>query len=121
MLVHYNEFAAKLKKNPQKLGVKTLCKNEPHVHATYKKYRKKAGMKAQEDYPTMKNGGKKDLKTTLHLLHITVSCNRRRVAFLSLSSTIFHSRVAFLCFHPCLVSLCFTGPPLLVVNSYRKF
>ena len=40
----------------------------------------------------------------------------------SLSLTgFFCSRVVFLCFHPCLVSVLFTGPSLLVVNIYRKF
>ena len=45
----------------------------------------------------------------------TVICKRYRVVFQSSLSTIFCSRVIFLCFHPH-VSVLFTGPCLCVVN-----
>ena len=47
--------------------------------------------------------------------------NRSRAVFQSFFATIFCSRVVFLCFHSCLVSVRFTGPSLLVVNFYRNF
>ena len=63
---------------------------------------------------------KKDWKTTTVLLlpdcatHIEESSSPSLPRF-------FCSRIVFLCYHPCLVSVLFTGPSLLVVNLYRKF
>ena len=51
----------------------------------------------------------------------TVICNRCRAVGCLSFPPFFHSRVVFLYFSPCLVSMLFTGPSLLVVNIYRKF
>ena len=64
---------------------------------------------------------KKDYKTTLHLLLDYVT----DVGHSSILSSLqfFCSRVVFLCFYPCLVSVLFTGPSLLtccMVHFHKK-
>ena len=61
---------------------------------------------------------KKDQKTNLHLLHITVSGTRCRVVFQSYFTAIYHSSLLVFSFLPCLCT--FTGPSLHVINCYRK-
>ena len=77
------------------------------------------GYKHKKDIILQENAGKKT--RILHRLHDTVTCHRRGVVSLSFFPQVFHSRVAFLCFHPCLVSVPFMDTSLNVVNFYRIF
>ena len=61
---------------------------------------------------------KKDWKTTLFLLS-EYATEVEQSSCLSFSQ-LFCSRIAFLCFHFCLVSVRFKGPSLLVVNFHGK-
>ena len=82
-------------------------------------HRNKAGMKAQQDYPTLENGGKErqeDYSTYVD----AVICNRCRVILLSFFSYIFHSRLVILCFHPFFVSIHLTAPSLYVFFNWKK-
>ena len=107
-----------LSKKKQQLGVKnlweklTICWDGP-----IKSTKTRQGWKHKKTTLLQKNGGniqKKDKKTTLHLLHNIVICYSCTVVFLSFFSTIFCSRVVFLCFHPCFVSAPFMGLSLHV-------
>ena len=62
---------------------------------------------------------KKDWKTTLLLLS-DYAIGVELSSSLSLPQPLYSRRV-FLCFHPFLVSVPFTGPSKIVVNIYRKF
>ena len=66
-------------------GKKFSVKINHKLGWTWKKYRNKAGTKHKKANLLHKNGRKekKNKKTTLHLLHITVSGNRCRVPLVS--------------------------------------
>ena len=58
-------------------------------------------------YHTMEKWWKRKMRKLLCLLDTTVCCKT--------------CSAVFLCFHPCIVSLLFSGPSLHVVNFYQNF
>ena len=103
------EFAAKQRKKNLNLGLKFLCKNVVQLGMDLKKLQKQGRYENTRRVSyCRKVVVEKDQKTTLHVLPFSLSLLQP-----------FCSRIFFLCFHPFLVSVLFTGPFLIVVN-YRS-